>query len=351
MQALNRLADALTQVCHAHVLAEKWLIAPSLRVGYQWLDSVAFGGQPVLNARVNTLKGLAIDLASPVLAERNLTVASARCGAMVVDRIIGQLRHEGHACLSRLSSGKGIAQAFHTTIDSLRLAGLTGADLAARHFEDSQRGEALRQVLDAYLDQLHASQVIDYAQLLEIAITQLETTRDALPADAMLLVPQDAALNHLEERLMAAIPGEKLRRLAVDEPASRESSAETDTELLCWILQPSEAPPPTTRKTVQIVQAIGEVNEVRQIFRQCLAGGTRLDDVEVLHMCYPGRGGVQESAPPNSCAYTGRLSAGRITDGPLPTAGAILGSRWREVSMWCGMCHPGRHGVREGDPP
>jgi ATP-dependent helicase/nuclease subunit B len=280
---MNRLADALTQVCRAHVLAEKWLIAPSLRVGYQWLDAVAFGGQPVLNTRVNTLKGLAIDLAGPVLAERKLTVASARCGAMIVDRIIGQLRLEGHAFLSRLSSGTGIAQAFHATIDSLRLAGVTGADLASRHFEDSGRGETLRNVLDAYLDQLHASQLIDYAELLQISITLMETTRDALPADAMLLVPQDAALNHLEERLMAAIPAEKLHRLAVDEPASQGSSAETDTELLCWILQPSEAPPLTTRKTVQIVQAIGEVNEVKQIFRQCLAVATRLDEVEILH--------------------------------------------------------------------
>src|SRR6266852_3847346 len=279
MRAMNRLAEALAQVCREHLLAEKWLIAPSLRVGYQWLDAVAFGGQPVLNTRVNTLKGLAIDLAAAVLAERNLTVASVRCGAMVVDKIIGQLRQDGHPFLSRLNPGTGIAQAFHATIDSIRLAGLSGADLAARHFEHSERGETLRAVLNEYVNRCHSSGLIDYTELLQIAIAQLETVTDALPGDAFLLVPQDAALGPLEERLLAAMPAKKLLRLAVDEPASQGSSAETDTDLLRWILYPSDAPPPTSRKTVQIAQAIGEVNEVRHIFRQCLAAEAHLDDV------------------------------------------------------------------------
>src|SRR5262245_60364657 len=96
MRPRNRLTEALAQVCREHLLAEKWIIAPSLRVGYQWLDAVAFGGQPVLNIRVNTLRGLSLDLAAPVLAERHLAPASARCGAMIIEKIIGQLRHQKH---------------------------------------------------------------------------------------------------------------------------------------------------------------------------------------------------------------------------------------------------------------
>jgi ATP-dependent helicase/nuclease subunit B len=199
---------------------------------------------------------------------------------MLVDKIIGQLRQDGHPFLARLNPGTGIAQAFYATIDSIRPAGLGGADLAVRHFEDSGRAEAMRAVLNEYISRCLSSGLIDYTELLQIA--QLETVTDALLGDALLLVPQDAALGNLEKRLLA-IPGEKLRRLAVDEPASQGSSAETDTDLLRWILQPSDAPPPASRKTVQIIQAIGEVNEVRQIFRQCLAAEAKLDDVEVLH--------------------------------------------------------------------
>ena len=35
---LNRLALSLRAFCEAHSLEEKWLIAPSRRVGFQWLD-------------------------------------------------------------------------------------------------------------------------------------------------------------------------------------------------------------------------------------------------------------------------------------------------------------------------
>jgi len=282
MKAMNRLAETLTQVCREHLLAEKWLIAPSLRVGYQWLDVVAFAGQPVVNARVNTLKGLVLDLAAPVLAERKLTLASVRCGAVIVDKIISRLQQDGHPFFARLIPGTGIGQAFHASIDSIRLAGL-GSDLAARHFEDPERGQTLQTVLDDYVQQLHAGGLIDYPELIQIAIARLKTATDVLPGGALLLVPQDAAFGNLEERLLAAIPAERVHRLAVDEPDSHGSAAETDTDLLRWLLQPSAAPPPTSRKTVQIIQAVGEVNEVRHIFRHCLAGEIQLDDVEVLH--------------------------------------------------------------------
>jgi hypothetical protein len=283
MRAVNRLTEALAQACREHPLAEKWLIAPSLRVGYQWLDAVASNSQPVLNTRVSTLRGLALDLAAPVLAERNLAPASARCGAMIIDKIIGQLRHQKQPFLSRLTPSAGLAQAFHASIDSIRLAGLGSADLASRHFEDQEKGEALQAILDQYLKQLHAGGLIDYAQLVEIAIGQLEASTDLLANDVLVFVPHGAAFHSLEEKLLAAIPGEKLRRLIVDEPALPGSAVETDTDLLRWLLQPAEAPPPTSQKTVQIVQAVGEVNEVRQIIRQCLANGIRFDDVEVLH--------------------------------------------------------------------
>ena len=35
---MNTLASELATVCRDHLLSEKWLIAPSRRVGHQWLD-------------------------------------------------------------------------------------------------------------------------------------------------------------------------------------------------------------------------------------------------------------------------------------------------------------------------
>ena len=62
---------------------------PTLRVGHQWLESVARSGHPVVNARVMTVKSMAVDLAAPELATRRVTLASARASAMLVDRRYG----------------------------------------------------------------------------------------------------------------------------------------------------------------------------------------------------------------------------------------------------------------------
>lgn len=282
MIATNRLTEAIARIGAEHLLAEKWLIAPSLRVGYQWLDAAAFAGKPVVNMRVNTLKGLAIDVAGPELAERQLTLASARCGTVIVDKVLNRLRETGQPFLSRLCPSAGLAQAFHATIDSIRLAGLNSHHLVLQHFEDSGKGKLLQDSIEEYLLQLGANKLIDYAELLEIAIRRVKTGTRILSADGLLLLPADVDLHHLEEQLLAAFPVEKVLKLPVDEPACREP-IESDTDLLCWLLAPGEAPAPTASKTVEIVQAVGETNEIRHVLRQCLATGIKLDDVELLH--------------------------------------------------------------------
>ncbi|HXK93304.1 MAG TPA: hypothetical protein PKV38_06430, partial [bacterium] len=69
---MNVFYETLAQICQIRRLDEKWLLAPNLRIGQQWLDRVAFSGIPVVNARPKTLRRLAFDLAEPELRRRNL---------------------------------------------------------------------------------------------------------------------------------------------------------------------------------------------------------------------------------------------------------------------------------------
>ena len=62
---VNQLVQALGAVCRQEPMAEKLLLAPSLRVGFQWLGRLARSGTPVMNVRVYTLKALARELATP----------------------------------------------------------------------------------------------------------------------------------------------------------------------------------------------------------------------------------------------------------------------------------------------
>src|SRR5438067_6508041 len=89
---MNRLTEALADVCRQQLLTEKWLIASSIRVGYQWLQVVSRSGQPAVNVRVRTPKGVALELAAPELARRGATLVSSRLAALIVDRIFRDLR-------------------------------------------------------------------------------------------------------------------------------------------------------------------------------------------------------------------------------------------------------------------
>src|SRR5208337_1250895 len=91
-QHVNRFARELARVCQQRLLDEKWLIAPSLRVGHQWLDIVTLANGPVLNVRIKTLKGLALDLAGPEMARLGVSLITATGSLIFVDRIINRLR-------------------------------------------------------------------------------------------------------------------------------------------------------------------------------------------------------------------------------------------------------------------
>jgi len=57
---LNQLVREIRSFCASHMLEEKWLLAPSRRVGQQWLDTVVRSGQPVLNVHVESPETLAL---------------------------------------------------------------------------------------------------------------------------------------------------------------------------------------------------------------------------------------------------------------------------------------------------
>jgi len=52
--------------------------------------------------------------------------------------------------------------------------------------------------------------------------------------------------------------------------------------LLPWILNPEEAPEPYQDDTVQLFRALGDSNEVREVFRRIISAGVAFDTVEIL---------------------------------------------------------------------
>ncbi|MBI4603250.1 MAG: PD-(D/E)XK nuclease family protein [Planctomycetes bacterium] len=284
-QAPPRIVAALAGFCRERLLEEKWLLAPSRRVGAQWLDQVARAGQPAVNVRLKTLRSLAIELAALDLARSGLTLLPDRAAGLLLGAVFAE-RRERLEYLSRIEPGPRAAESLYRSVRALRFAGLDPERLEAGSFEVGEKGKELAALLEEYARRLRSKRWADPADVLRIAAERLHRDGGALPQGALLLVPAGLAARGLEKALVEAVPPRSRVELPVDEPAPQAGAAwtpETDLDLLRWIRAPAEAPPPAQDGTVRIERAVGEANEVRAVLRRLLARRIPFDAVEVLH--------------------------------------------------------------------
>jgi RecB family exonuclease len=282
---VSTLVRELSAVCRDRLLDEKWVIAPSLRAGNDWLLAVVRGGQPVVNGHAKTVARLALDLASPIIAEEKLTLLASRQGALLIDRVLRKLRKRGQGYLSRIAPSVRLAEAVFKAVDAMRLAGLGPGDLRNDQFEVPEKGRELREILGAFVAELYRRKWVDRAGVLERAIKRIESDANALAANVIVLIPESAEAAGLEARLLAALPERQRARLRVDEAGTREpgeGEAISDASLLRWVLSPGVAPAPRKDGSASIFRAIGEINEVREVLRRCVLNKVPLDHVELL---------------------------------------------------------------------
>ena len=285
-QHVNRLARELARICQERLLEEKWLIAPSLRVGHQWIDIVTLANGPVLNVRIKTLKGLALDLAGPEMARLGVSLITATGSLILVDRILKRLGTSSSGYLSSLPPSPSLSRTVCSTIDALRLAGLNAQDLHPQCFEAPEKSKDLAFVLTEYLATLGEKSLIDYSAALSMATERLSKDPTALAADVLVVLPEDLDLGHMEQALVQALPADVLITLHADQPGEPPDDVPelvSDASLLRWLPSPAAAPVPLKDGTAEIFRAVGEANEVREVLRTCLSRGYKFDEVEILH--------------------------------------------------------------------
>ena len=253
----NAFISALRGQCAGRALDEKRLVAPTRRVGNQWLDALARAGQPALNVRVETLRSLAVELAAPQLAAAGLGVAPQRAELLLVDRLLRSLPPGSLRYLGTAAPGAGLTALVLSSLAELRREGVPSSRLGSGAFEDPAKAADLALLVGGYERLLAAEKLADYAQVLRLAADRLAADPDALGRGTLVLLPQDLAPAGLERRLLEALPAGCLRRLPVD--------------------------PPGLPQTLHFGCAVGEGNEVRAVLRRCLESGIPLDEVEVLH--------------------------------------------------------------------
>lgn len=258
---MNELTWALAEVCRAHLLDEKWLLAPSLRVGHQWVETLTRAGHASCNLNVKTLKALAMTLAKPEMERQGLRLVPARGAELLLDQIFRRLR-EGFDYLASLRTSASLIQVLHRSLDDLRRAGLDAAQISPRKFEASAKGRELIQLFQEYTAALRANQWVDYADVLRLGVDRLQKDPRALGSDVLILIPADFDPSALEQKLLEALPPGQRRSLPVDESVADQVIKDG---------------------TAQVFRAIGEVNEVREVLRRILTAGQPFDRVEVIH--------------------------------------------------------------------
>jgi len=282
---LNAFTQALSDFCRENVLAEKWLLAPSLRVGFQWLDAVTRSGRPVLNVRVKTVQHLALDLAGPEMDRRRVTFLRTCRAEVLMDRIVGRLRADRSGYLSELNPSPGLIRTLLAAVRDLRLAGLSTGDLRESAFEVAPKASEVRALLSEYEEELAQSNLADYADVLRMASARVGEAGTALPDGALVLIPQDAEenLKGLERTFWDALPPRARKVLPVDQPRAAPDGDLSDLDLLRWISAPGDAPAPKRDGAARLFRAVGEVNEVREVLRRCMEQKLAFDEVEIIH--------------------------------------------------------------------
>ena len=252
----NRLLQELAAFCEAHPVDEKILLVPSFPVGQQILDALARSGCAHLNLRPATVFSLAHGISGPSLAAEGRRLLSRAQLLSVVESACDEVLKDG-SYFGKLRERVGLHRALQRTLDELRRAGLGAAPLPVSAFEEPRKGRELAALARAYAKALAALGAADSPDVLHRAVS-LCSAGSRLSESAHLLRPSGLEPAPLEETFLAAF-ARQFVTLAEDSPEHGARSAD-----------------------VAFMQALGEENEVRAVFRMLASGICVADSVEIV---------------------------------------------------------------------
>lgn len=255
----SRLLGSLAAVCEELPLDEKILIAPSLATGHELVERLARSGTRWVNLRVESLRSLAHAIVGPSLVDQGRVLLSrVQSLALVEQSCSVALTKDSY--FSDLRDRPGLHRAIQSTFDDLREAGVSAESLPSDAFGDPRKLADVRAVLRRYESALAEGKFVDRSDVLRRAV---EDASKAPPlSTALYLVPGGLELSAGEQELLELLARGRLRTLESDPPES-------------WTRRSSQA---------RLFQALGEENEIREVFRRVLSENIRIDDVELLYM-------------------------------------------------------------------
>ncbi|MFH1946281.1 MAG: PD-(D/E)XK nuclease family protein [Acidobacteriota bacterium] len=291
------IADILSTHLEDRPTREKIFFVPSFSIGRQIGEGLVRAGRNWINLRFVTTGTLADEIAGLTLVARGLRRLSGTRTRIFLHRSFDELRRAGKLpYFGRLELRPGLITAISHSLQDLRMAGLSSADLKAALFIDRRRGEELRLFLERYEDMLEVSGSFDGAGLLQEAV--FLAPGYASKRDARYFCLETHILTEIEKDLITALAGDAVilvqrghvtktpppRRLYFIKTKEKGPlDPQSDLERTAWLFALDDAPSPRKDGSLDMFRAVGEANECREVLRRIVEDGTALDDVEIIH--------------------------------------------------------------------
>src|SRR5215471_2732755 len=253
-----RHIEELSRICREDPLGEKVLVAPSLHAGYQVLEALARSGTAWVNLRVETVRTLAHSVIDVELARGGWKLLSRAQALALVEQACAEVLTES-SYFGALADRPGLHRSFQRTFDELRAAGLSAEALPESAFSDRRKHRELRDVLLRYTAALGSGRFVDSVEVLRRAAAAVENRNDS--GGRTYLLPEYTDLSPLERRFVEKLAGGRLVSIAADPSGAWKAIASRS----------------------RLLRAVGEENEIREVFRAIQRDAIPWDDVEILH--------------------------------------------------------------------
>jgi hypothetical protein len=302
---LKALADAAVR----HPFDRKLIVCRRATTGREVLRALSLAGIDWVGFEATTSFRLAHELAGAALSAVGLVVVDELEEVALMEAAMDQVLDGAAGRLAALADASGLRQAIMSSVRSLRLAGITAADVRAARLRDPEKREQVAAILAHYEAGLADGGRVDAAGVLRAALAG-----DSAVPGRVLILP-DAPVRGLQRlfvqrllsggaELLRPDPVHGLPRPAAwpeppagEAPEPRAAAAADAATPLAWVHAPrswaAAARGPTAgyaadgrqeadEVVLDVFAAASAAVELREVLRRVIAAGLRWDEVEII---------------------------------------------------------------------
>ncbi len=285
---MKNVLDSMKRICSRYLLEEKVLIMPSFSAGRQLIEAMTRENISSLNLNVETLQDIAAEICKLQLFKNDISVISSTRGAFLINGIIKSLMEKRALYyLNQLEMTPGVYSSIYNALLELRFSGYTSTELKTDVFVNESKGNDIKLILDEYEKALTTYKYIDEPSLLSLAAKLAVKDQDKI-----YIVPSNLSLKPLQKEFLQKLLNDKCEILhfsnpkALAKPASYFIQTEQDNVQFynssAWLFDQANMPGDVEKSFIDLFQAYGEINEVREVISQIRQSGIPLDRAAVF---------------------------------------------------------------------